>query len=129
MEPTIRYIGKIQSELKNIEDCPRQENESAPEATITIFPEYIEGMRHVEVGSEILLLTWLHLSDRSVLKTKPRNNPKAQLTGIFSTRSPDHPNPIGLHTVKVISVDDGKMKVSALEVLDGTPLIDIKPVI
>jgi tRNA-Thr(GGU) m(6)t(6)A37 methyltransferase TsaA len=129
MEPTIRYIGKIHSELKNIEDCPRQENENAPGATITIFPEYMEGIRHLEVGSDILLLTWLHLADRSILKTKPRNNPKAQLTGIFSTRSPDRPNPIGLHIVKVISVDDETIKVSALEVLDETPLIDIKPVI
>lgn len=129
MEQTIRFIGKIQSKLKRIEDCPLQESENAPEAEIIIFPEFIEGIGNIEAGSEIILLTWLHHADRSTIKTQPRNNPKASFTGVFSTRSPDRPNPIGMHVVKVLSVNgNGLLKVSALEVLDQTPLIDIKPV-
>lgn len=129
MGQAIRFIGKIHSELKRIEDCPLQENENAPEASITIFPEFMEGIQDIVVGSDVLLLTWLHLADRKVIKTKPRNNPEAPLTGVFSTRSPDRPNPIGLHSVKVLSIsEDDLIKVSGLEVVDQTPLIDIKPV-
>lgn len=126
---TIKFIGRIHSELKRIEDCPLQENENAPEASLTIFPEFIEGIENVEEGTEILLFTWLHEADRKVLKTKPRNNPEASLTGVFSTCSPDRPNPIGLHSVQVLSISDkGVIKVSGLEVIDRTPLIDIKPI-
>ena len=129
MEPELRFIGKIHSALKRIEDCPLQENENAPEAWVTIFPDFLEGVGDIRVDSEILLLTWLHKADRAVTKCKPRNDDKAPLTGVFSTRSPDRPNPIGLHSVKVLSIgDDGVIQVSGLEVLDQTPLIDIKPV-
>ena len=127
---TIKFIGKIHSTLKSIKDCPLQENEEAPEADIEIFPEFIEGMKDLKPGSEILLLTWLHQADRDVIKCVTRNNYDSPKVGVFSTRSPDRPNPIGIHSVKVISIDhDGLIKVSALEVLDQTPLIDIKPVI
>ncbi len=129
MEPSLKFIGKIHSTLKRIEECPLQENESAPEAGIRIFPEFIEGIQDITVGSEILLFTWLHLADRNVIKCLPRNNPESPLTGVFSTRSPDRPNPIGLHSVKVLSVsDNGLIIVSGLEVIDQTPLIDIKPI-
>ncbi|PSL48316.1 tRNA-Thr(GGU) m(6)t(6)A37 methyltransferase TsaA [Chitinophaga niastensis] len=129
MEAVIKYIGKIHSSLKKIEECPLQENENAPEAVITIFPEFIEGIQNITVGSEILLLTWLHVANRAVIKCYPRNNQDAPLIGVFSTRSPDRPNPIGIHTVKVLSVsDDGLISVSGLEVIDNTPLIDIKPI-
>jgi tRNA-Thr(GGU) m(6)t(6)A37 methyltransferase TsaA len=129
MEASIKFIGKIQSDLKSIEDCPLQENENAPEATIMIFPEFMEGIRNIVAGSEILLLTWLHVADRSVIKCVPRNNYEAPKIGVFSTRSPDRPNPIGIHSVKVLSISDqGLIKVSGLEVLDQTPLVDIKPV-
>ena len=129
MEPSVTFIGKIHSSLKRLEDCPLQENENAPEAEITIFPEFIEGIQDIKQGAEILLLTWLDRADRSVLKCKPRNNNEASLTGVFSTRSPDRPNPIGLHKVKVVLVSgNGLVKISGLEVLDQTPLIDIKPV-
>jgi tRNA-Thr(GGU) m(6)t(6)A37 methyltransferase TsaA len=104
-----------------------QEHENAPEAEIIIFPEFVEAIKDIKVGSEILLLTWLHLADRRILKCKPRNNPEAPFTGVFSTRSPDRPNPIGIHYVKVLSIsDNGLMRVSGLEVIDQTPLIDIK---
>ena len=91
MGQTIKFIGKIQSELKRIEECPLQENENAPEAALQIFPKFREGIQDIRPGSEILLLTWLHMADRNVIKCKPRNNPKSPLTGVFSTRSPDRP--------------------------------------
>lgn len=128
MESSLKFIGKIHSTLKRIEDCPLQENEDAPEAEIIIFPEFKEGIQDIKVGSQILLLTWLHQADRSILKCYPRNNRDAPFIGVFSTRSPDRPNPIGIHKAKVNSISDESIKVSALEVLDQTPIIDIKPV-
>jgi tRNA-Thr(GGU) m(6)t(6)A37 methyltransferase TsaA len=129
MEASVRFIGTIHSELKSIQDCPLQENENAPEAVIEILPAFIEGIKDINAGEEIVLLTWLHKADRRVMSTKPRNDVNAPMTGVFSTRSPDRPNPIGIHFVKVVSLSqDGKLKVSNLEVLDQTPLIDIKPV-
>ncbi len=129
MDQTIKIIGKIHSVLKKKEDCPLQESEEAPEATLEIFPGYIEGIKNIKPGSDILLLTWLHQADRTVIKCITRNNYDSPKMGVFSTRSPDRPNPIGIHSVKVISITNGFIKVSALEVLDQTPLIDIKPVI
>ena len=124
---TVKYIGKIHSSLKTIEDCPLQENENAPEATIEIYSEFLEGIKDIKPGSKIILFTWLHEADRTVISCIPRRNYKASKIGVFSTRSPDRPNPIGMHSVKVISVTNNLLTVSALEVLDQTPLIDIKP--
>ena len=128
-EQILNIIGEIHSTLKKKEDCPLQENENAPEATIEIYPEYLEGIKNINPGSDILLLTWLHQADRSVIKCVTRNNYDSPKVGVFSTRSPDRPNPIGIHSVKVLAVENNFIKVSALEVLDQTPLIDIKPVI
>jgi len=128
-EQTLNIIGEIHSTLKKKEDCPLQENENAPEATIEIYPEYLEGIKNIDPGSDVLLLTWLHQADRSVIKCVTRNNYDSPKVGVFSTRSPDRPNPIGIHSVKVLTVENNFIKVSALEVLDQTPLIDIKPVI
>jgi tRNA-Thr(GGU) m(6)t(6)A37 methyltransferase TsaA len=128
MSATLKFIGKIHSSLKSLEDCPLQESENAPEAEILFFPEFEEGIKDIAVGSEVLLLTWLHAADRSVIKCFPRNNREAPVIGVFSTRSPDRPNPIGMHTAKVLSISNGSIRVSALEVLDQTPLLDIKPV-
>lgn len=129
MDDSIRFVGKIESSLKNLQDCPLQGNENAPSAIIMIFDEFIESVQDIGIGSELLLLTWLHKADRSILKCVPRNNYDAPKIGVFSTRSPDRPNPIGLHTVRVVSLPGaGMIKVSGLEVLDQTPVIDIKPV-
>lgn len=127
MQPTLKFIGKIHSELVNLEDCPRQESEGAPKASLEIFPEFLEAARDIKKDSELVLLTWLHKGDRNEMETRPRNNPNAPLLGVFSTRSPNRPNPIGLHEVKVLSVENGVIKVSSLEVLDQTPIVDIKP--
>ena len=127
MEQTIKFIGRIHSELKKKEDCPLQESEKAPGATIEIFPEFVEGIRNITAGAEILLLTWLHEADRTVITCVTRRNYNSTKVGVFSTRSPDRPNPIGLHAVKILSIEHNLIKVSALEVLDQTPLLDVKP--
>jgi len=127
MEPTLKFIGKVRSTLEKLEDCPRQESESAPKASLEIFPEFLEAARDIKKGSQLVLLTWLHRGDRNEMETRPRNDPNAPLTGVFSTRSPNRPNPIGLHEANVVSVENGTINVSALEVLDETPIIDIKP--
>jgi tRNA-Thr(GGU) m(6)t(6)A37 methyltransferase TsaA len=122
------FIGTIHSELKDLKDCPRQEIENAPTATIEIFEEFVEGLKDVQPGDQLILFTWLHKADRTVLQTRPRNDNQLPLAGIFSTRSPDRPNPIGIHFVEVLEVlKNNRFTVSGLEVLDGTPLVDIKP--
>jgi len=129
MQAIIHFIGQVQSSLKSLDDCPRQANEGAPEATLEIEPEYQQGIADIQAGDKLVLLTWLHMADREVLTTHPRNDTSLPVTGVFSTRSPGRPNPIGLHTVTVVSVEDNAhIKVSGLEVLDGTPIVDIKPV-
>lgn len=127
MQTIVSPIGIVHSLLKNIKDCPLQENEDAPKVTIEIFEKYREAISDIHEGDWLIVLTWLHLADRGVLKTKPRNDKAAALTGVFSTRSPDRPNPIGIHLTEVVSVSIAEITVSSLEVLDQTPVIDIKP--
>lgn len=123
----VRIIGKILSSIKRIEDCPLQESESAQPAAIELLPEFFPAAKDIREGDDLLLLTWLGLADRSVLTTFPRNNPENPLTGVFSTRSPHRPNPIGVHRVRVLAINgEGRITVSALEVIDQTPIIDIK---
>ncbi len=123
----IRFIGTVHSVLQDPEACPLQEREGAPGAMIEIYPDFIEGLA-LQPGQEILLFTWLHLADRRVLRCRTRRNKSGPMTGVFSTRSPDRPNPIGLHAVRVSDLPKpGFFRVDALEVLDGTPVIDIKP--
>ena len=129
MDALIKSIGTVQSPLKRLEDCPLQERESQTAAELLILPEFADGIADLQPGVKIILLTWMHLADRTELKTQPRNNIDAPFVGVFSTRSPHRPNPIGLHKVTVLSVKANVIKVSGLEVLDQTPLIDIKPVI
>lgn len=129
MSAEIHFIGVVHSPLKNIDDCPRQGDENAPEAVIEIFEAYAEAAKDIQQGQQLLLLTWLHAADRNALTTYPRNDASLPLTGIFSTRSPNRPNPIGLHPVGVLAVlGNGMFKVSGLEALDQTPVVDIKPV-
>ncbi|HEY5747912.1 MAG TPA: tRNA (N6-threonylcarbamoyladenosine(37)-N6)-methyltransferase TrmO [Chryseolinea sp.] len=124
---SLQPIGYIRSSLKTLDDCPLQESEGAPEAVIEIDAAFTEGIQGIRVGASLVLLTWFHLADRSVLKCYPRRETTAPEIGVFTTRSPDRPNPVGLHRVKVIEVLPGKLKVHPLEALDGTPVIDIKP--
>jgi tRNA-Thr(GGU) m(6)t(6)A37 methyltransferase TsaA len=129
-QPVLQTIGVIRSALKSLDDCPLQGQEGAPEAWIELDPAYIHGIDNLEPGSEVILLTWFHQANRSVITCYPRKQTTAPHVGVFTTRSPDRPNPIGLHQVTVQEIaPGGKIKVYPLEALDGTPLIDIKPVI
>jgi tRNA-Thr(GGU) m(6)t(6)A37 methyltransferase TsaA len=119
-------VGLVRSALNRREDCPRQGIEGGPEADLLIDPAFAEGLAGLEPGTALILLTWLHLGRRDVLKVHPKADPSADLKGVFLTRSPDRPNPIGLHRVRVLSVEGCRLRVAPLEVLDGTPLADIK---
>jgi tRNA-Thr(GGU) m(6)t(6)A37 methyltransferase TsaA len=126
----ISPIGYVHSTLKQRSDAPRQGWEGAPDARLEIGPAFIECLDGIEPGQDIWVFTWLHEAQRSVLKVHPRGNPLNPLTGVFATRPPDRPNPIGLHRAKVLSVDGERwLRVQGLEAIDGTPIIDIKPVL
>lgn len=126
---TFHFIGHVESTLKTIADCPLQESEGAPKASVVVDKKYYEAMTGLEVGARIIVFTWLHQGDREMLVVRPRNDQKAKLTGVFATRSNDRPNPIGIHTTEILEISNGKIKVTNLEVIDGTPVIDIKPVL
>ena len=126
---TIDPIGYIRSELTNLEDAPMQGDEGAPEAWLEITPQAAQGLSGIKVGDELILLTWLHLAERDILQVHPRGDRNRPLTGVFATRSPDRPNPVGLHRVTVLEVADQKLRVAKLEAIDGTPIVDIKPVL
>jgi tRNA-Thr(GGU) m(6)t(6)A37 methyltransferase TsaA len=125
----LQSVGIVRSPLKNREECPKQGFEGAPDAWLEIDVALADGLDGLTVGREILILTWLHEAQRDILKVHPRGNPDRPLRGVFSTRSPDRPNPVGLHRVEVVEFQKpNRLRVRPLEVLDGTPLIDIKPV-
>lgn len=133
MTETVSYslhpIGVVRSQLHRREDAPRQGDEGAPAAWLLLSPQYMEALDGIAVGAEIVVLTWFHLAHRDRLKVHPRNEILTQPTGVFATRSPDRPNPIGLHRVTVLEINPQQgFKVGPLEALDGTPVIDIKPV-
>lgn len=126
----LRPIGRVRSPIRSRAEAPMQGYEGAPEAWLDLDPAFAEGARDLAVGQEVILLTWLDRAERSVLSVHPRSDRRRPLTGVFSTRSPDRPNPIGLHRVTVLEVAAGpRLRVSGLEVLDGTPLVDLKPVL
>jgi tRNA-Thr(GGU) m(6)t(6)A37 methyltransferase TsaA len=125
----LRPIGRVASALTERAAAPKQGDEGAPEATLRFDSSVAEALRDLRPGDEILVLTWLDRADREVLAVHPRDDPAAPLTGVFSTRSPDRPNPIGLHRVTVVSVDGTTVVVRPLEAIDGTPVLDIKPVL
>jgi tRNA-Thr(GGU) m(6)t(6)A37 methyltransferase TsaA len=123
----VRPIGVVRSSLRAIADAPNQAFEGAPEALLEIDPEFADALHRLEPGDELIVLTWLHQSDRDVLQTHPTGNTTIPLTGVFRTRSPDRPNPIGLHRVTVTARErPTTLRVQALEVIDGTPIIDLK---
>jgi tRNA-Thr(GGU) m(6)t(6)A37 methyltransferase TsaA len=129
MSYTVESIGEILSELDNLADAPRQGDEGGFEAWVELKPEFADGLHRIAVGDDLLLLTWLHLANRDILQTRPRNRDDLPMTGVFATRSPDRPNPIGLHRVSVLAIDGNRLRVAPLEAIDGTPILDIKPVI
>jgi tRNA-Thr(GGU) m(6)t(6)A37 methyltransferase TsaA len=126
---SVKPIGVIRSELKRRDEAPRQGFEGAPNALIEVLPDYRKALERMKVGDEIIVITWLHRARRDVLKVYPRGDRSRPLTGVFSTRSPDRPNPLGLHRVKVLKKDASQLCVGPIEAIDGTPVVDIKPVL
>jgi tRNA-Thr(GGU) m(6)t(6)A37 methyltransferase TsaA len=127
--PELRAIGTVQSPLSDPALAPRQGDEGAPEAVLVFDEAVAEGLRDLRPDSEAFVFTWLHLARRDVLSVHPRDNPDNSLTGVFSTRSQDRPNPIGLHRVTIVGVEETRIRVSGLEAIDGTPVVDVKPVL
>jgi tRNA-Thr(GGU) m(6)t(6)A37 methyltransferase TsaA len=125
----VRPIGRVESPLTDRDAAPKQGDEGAPEAWLVLDEAVREGLRDVRPGQEAIVLTWLDRARRDVLRVHPRDDPARPQTGVFSTRSPDRPNPIGLHRVEVVAVDGLRLRVRNLEALDGTPVLDLKPVL
>ena len=126
---TIEPIGVIRSELASREAAPRQGNEGAPDAWLEVNSTVAEGLEGIAAGNEIVLITWFHKAHRDILKVHPRGDKNMPLTGVFATRSPDRPNPLGLHRVTVLEIAGNRLKVGPIEAIDGTPVVDIKPVL
>lgn len=125
----LRPIGVIRSKLKARSKAPKQGSEGAPDAWLEVHPFAKPALDGVAVGDELIVLTWLHRAHRDTFKVHPRSDPNRQLTGVFATRSPDRPNPIGLHQVTVRKISKERLRIGPIEAIDGTPVIDIKPVL
>jgi tRNA-Thr(GGU) m(6)t(6)A37 methyltransferase TsaA len=122
-------VGHVESPLTDPAQAPKQGTEGGPDAWLVFDEAYEPAMRDLTVGERVHVVTWLHLADRSVLRVHPRDDESQPMRGVFDTRSQDRPNPLGLHTVTILEVDGNRVLVSDLEAVDGTPVIDVKPVI
>lgn len=125
----LKPIGRVESSLTDLQSAPRQADEGAPEAWLVFDAEMLEGLRSLGAGDEAIVITWLHHARRDVLSVHPRGDTSRPLEGVFSTRSPNRPNPIGLHRVQITAVDGARVRVRSLEALHGTPILDLKPVL
>ena len=125
----LRPIGVISSELRSLADAPMQGSEGAPDAWLEIDAALAPALDGIAAGDELIVITWFHRADRAVLQTRPRSDPRNPMTGVFATRSPDRPNPLGLHTVTVRAIDGNRLRIGPIEAIDGTPVVDIKPVL
>ncbi len=125
----LRAIGRVLSPLTDRASAPKQGDEGAPETTISISPDFAAGLEGIEVGEELLVLTWFDRAERDVLSVHPRGDLSRSATGVFATRSPDRPNPIGLHRVRILGIQGHELRVADLEAIDGTPVLDLKPVL
>jgi len=122
-------VGVVESPLRDRADAPRQGDEGAPEAWLAFDARYADALDGVGTGDDLILLTWLDRGDRSVLRVRPRDDASRPEQGVFTTRSSDRPNPIGLHRVTVLEIDGLRLRVGPLEAIDGTPVVDVKPVL
>lgn len=125
----LRPIGRVESPLSERAAAPKQGDEGAPEAVLVFEERVRDGLDGLAVGDEALLLTWLHRADRETLMVHPRGDATRPERGVFGTRSPDRPNPIGLHPVRVLAIDGSRLRVSGLEAIDGTPILDLKSIL
>jgi tRNA-Thr(GGU) m(6)t(6)A37 methyltransferase TsaA len=112
-----------------VHGAPRQGSEGAPDAWLDVSPPFAKGLLGITPGDDAIIVTWLHQADRDVLETHPRNDPALPLAGVFATRSPDRPNPLGLHRVTVREISGARLRIGPIEAIDGTPVVDIKPVL
>jgi tRNA-Thr(GGU) m(6)t(6)A37 methyltransferase TsaA len=126
---SLEVIGHIRSTVRSLTEAPRQGSEGAPDAWLEIDPAFAPGLRGIVIGDSLVIVTWLHLADREVLEVHPRGDPDVPLAGVFATRSPHRPNPLGLHRVTVRDVSGLRLRIGPIEVLDGTPVVDVKPVL
>jgi tRNA-Thr(GGU) m(6)t(6)A37 methyltransferase TsaA len=129
MTPALEPVGLVQSPLTDPADAPRQGFEGAPEAELVLEPDVLDALDGIEPGARVIVLTWLDRARRDVLRVHPRDDPSNPMRGVFSTRSADRPNPIGLHEVEVLAIEGNRVRVSGLEAVDGTPVLDLKPVL
>ena len=125
----VRVIGRVESPLHDPVSAPKQGDEGAPDAVLVLEPDVVAGLDGIRPGDEVIVLTWLHLASRDVLRVHPRGDLSRPEQGVFNTRSPARPNPIGLHAVEVESIDGPRVRVRRLEAVDGTPIVDLKPVL
>jgi tRNA-Thr(GGU) m(6)t(6)A37 methyltransferase TsaA len=125
----LRPVGLIRSALRSRQRAPKQGSEGAPDAWLDVHAWAAEALHGLVVGDEIIVVTWFHQSRRDVFKVHPRSDPRNPLTGVFATRSPDRPNPLGLHPVVVRAIKGNRLRVGPIEAIDGTPVVDIKPVL
>jgi tRNA-Thr(GGU) m(6)t(6)A37 methyltransferase TsaA len=128
-EYSLSAIGFLHSPLKQRGEAPNQGREGAPDAWLEVNETVAEGLEGIAVGDEIIVITWLHKAQRDILKVHPRGDETVPLAGVFATRSPDRPNPLGLHRVTVLAIAGERLKVGPIEAIDGTPVVDIKPVL
>ena len=122
-------IGSVESPLTDPASAPKQGDEGAPDAWLVFAPEVLEGLEGLRAGDEVIVLTWLDRARRDVLRVHPRGDTSRPQQGVFNTRSPHRPNPIGLHRVEIVSIEGGRVRVRSLEAVDGTPILDVKPVL
>jgi tRNA-Thr(GGU) m(6)t(6)A37 methyltransferase TsaA len=128
-EPRLRPVGVIRSELKTRSGAPKQGSEGAPDAWLELRPWAVRALHRLAIGDEVVVITWFHRADRKVLQVHPRSDARNPLTGVFATRSPDRPNPLGLHPVTVRAIEGNRLRIGPIEAIDGTPDVDIKPVL
>ena len=124
----VHPIGVIRSSIQKRSEAPKQGPEGAPDAWLEVSPSVAQGLDGLATGDDIIVLTWLHQARRDVLKVQPRSDGRRRLTGVFATRSPDRPNPVGLHPVTVREVAKNRLRIGPIEAINGTPVVDIKPV-
>lgn len=125
----LRPIGVVESPLTDRASAPKQGHEGSPDAWLVFEPAVLEGLRGLRPGDQVIVLTWLDRARRDVLRVHPRDDPANPEQGVFNTRSADRPNPVGLHQVEIVSIDGPRVRVRHLEALDGTPVVDVKPVL
>ena len=133
MKKRVRYslhpIGQIRSTLRTTRRAPRQGSDGAPDAWLEVEGPFARALKGIAAGDEVIVITWLHRADREVLEVHPRGDPANPLAGVFATRSPDRPNPLGLHRVTVRMISGNRLRIGPIEAIDGTPVVDLKPVL